>query len=216
VGHIIAPELHYQEGSALSRGTRDNIGAPLSGRQSPKSWDTWQHRISHAELPSVEVRCCHMSHGSELCLPEGSSDAITCQQRGEVQGHRTRDSAEAHLSKETRFEAEGYMATAKLTSTRRRGPGSQDMWWLRGLPLQGGVVRSYSLRDNAWMHALLLILGTQYSSYRHSQLFIRANRFIFMHSTNQYVIITKKACSSFCHKITMNIQTTLNPSYTKG
>jgi hypothetical protein len=35
---------------------------------------------------------------------------------------------------------------------------AQSMWWLRSPPLQGGVVRSYSLRGSAWMHALLLVL----------------------------------------------------------
>jgi hypothetical protein len=43
---MVAPELPYQEGRAPSRGTRGSIGAPLSGRQSLKLWDTWQHRSS--------------------------------------------------------------------------------------------------------------------------------------------------------------------------
>jgi hypothetical protein len=43
VGHVAAPELPSQEGRARSRGTRGSIGAQLSGRQSPKPWDTWQH-----------------------------------------------------------------------------------------------------------------------------------------------------------------------------
>jgi hypothetical protein len=41
---MAAPELPSQEGRAPSRGTRVNTGAPLSGRQSPKLWDTWQYR----------------------------------------------------------------------------------------------------------------------------------------------------------------------------
>jgi hypothetical protein len=46
VGHVAAPELPSQQGRVSSRGTRGRIGAPLSARQSPEPWDTWQHRSS--------------------------------------------------------------------------------------------------------------------------------------------------------------------------
>jgi hypothetical protein len=125
VGHVTAPELHYQEGSAPSRGTRDSTGAPLSGRQSPKSWDTWQHRISRAELPSVEVRCCHMSHGSELCLPEREAPMLS------------------HVSKEVKSRATGHVTAPKLTSARRRGSKLRDTWRRQNSPQQGGEVQSH-------------------------------------------------------------------------
>jgi hypothetical protein len=56
------------------------------------------------------------------------------------------------------FGAEGHVAALELTSVRRRGSGPQDTWWRWSPPLQGGVVRSYSLRDSVWMHVLLLVL----------------------------------------------------------
>jgi hypothetical protein len=80
------------------------------------------------------------------------------QQGGEVQGRGTYGSVRAHLSKETRFEAEGYVVASELTSARRRGPRPLDTWRLRSPPLQGGVVQSYSLHGSAWKHALLLVL----------------------------------------------------------
>jgi hypothetical protein len=46
VGHVTTPKLPSQEGRALSRGTCDSTEAPLSGRQSPEPWDTWQHQSS--------------------------------------------------------------------------------------------------------------------------------------------------------------------------
>jgi hypothetical protein len=46
VGHVAAPELPSQEDRASSHGTRGITGAPLSRRQSPKAWDTWQHQSS--------------------------------------------------------------------------------------------------------------------------------------------------------------------------
>jgi hypothetical protein len=79
-------------------------------------------------------------------------------QEGRARGYGTHGDAGAHLSKEVRFRAEEHVAAPELTSARRRGPGPQDTWWLRSPPLQGGVARSYNLRGNVWMHALLLVL----------------------------------------------------------
>jgi hypothetical protein len=79
-------------------------------------------------------------------------------QEGKGQSRGTRGSTGAHLVKEARSGAEGYVAAPELTSARRRGPGPRDTWWHRSPPLQGGVVRSYNLRGRAWMHALLLVL----------------------------------------------------------
>jgi hypothetical protein len=70
----------------------------------------------------------------------------------------TRGSTGAHLVKEARSRDEGHVVAPELTSARRRGPGPWDTWWRRSPPLQGSVVRSYSLRGSAWMYALLLVL----------------------------------------------------------
>jgi hypothetical protein len=75
-----------------------------------------------------------------------------------ARSHETRESAEAHLNREARSEAEEHMATPELFSARRRGPGPRDTWRRRNPPLQGGVVRNYSVCGSAWMHALLLVL----------------------------------------------------------
>jgi hypothetical protein len=60
--------------------------------------------------------------------------------------------------KEVRTGVDGHVTAPNLTSTMRRGPGLRDMWWCWSPPLQGGVVRSYSLHDSVWMHVLLLVL----------------------------------------------------------
>jgi hypothetical protein len=78
---------------------------------------------------------------------------------GRARSHGTRGSTGAHLIREARFGAEGHVTVTELTSTRRRGLGPRDTWWRRSPPLHEGVVRSYSVRDNAWLHALLLILS---------------------------------------------------------
>jgi hypothetical protein len=75
-----------------------------------------------------------------------------------VRSHGTRGSAGDHLSREARSGVEGHVATSELSSARRRGPGLRDTWWRRSPPLQGGVVRSYSVCDSACMHDLLLVL----------------------------------------------------------
>jgi hypothetical protein len=46
VGHMAALKLPSQESRGPSRETRGSTEAPLSGRQSPEPWDTWQHRSS--------------------------------------------------------------------------------------------------------------------------------------------------------------------------
>jgi hypothetical protein len=74
------------------------------------------------------------------------------QQEGEVRDSGTRGSAGAHLSKEPRFGAEGHVVASELTSARRQGPGQRDTWRLRSSPLQGGVVRSYSLHGSVGSH----------------------------------------------------------------
>jgi hypothetical protein len=55
--------------------------------------------------------------------------------------------------------AERHVAVSELTSEQRRGPEPWDTWWRQSPPLQGGVIRRYSLCDNTWMHALLLVLA---------------------------------------------------------
>jgi hypothetical protein len=65
VGHVVAPELPSWEGRAPSCGTCGSIGAPLSGRQSPEPWDTWQHQSS----PLRKAKPPAMGHVAALKLP---------------------------------------------------------------------------------------------------------------------------------------------------
>jgi hypothetical protein len=46
--------------------TRGSTGAPLSGKQSPKTWDTWQHRSSPRQGGKVRSRGTHDSAGAQL------------------------------------------------------------------------------------------------------------------------------------------------------
>jgi hypothetical protein len=79
VGFVAAPKLPSQEGRALSRGTRGSTGAPLSGRQSPKPWDTWQRRSSHQK-------------GGEVQSHE------TCDSPGAYLNNEVRFGAEGHMA----------------------------------------------------------------------------------------------------------------------
>jgi hypothetical protein len=108
-------------------------------------WDTWQHQSS--PLRKAEPRVVGQEAAPDLPSQEGRAWS-----------HRTRGSTGAHIIKEARSRAEGHVAALKLTSTRRHGPGPRDTWWRQSPPLQEGVVRSYSLRGSAWMHALVLVL----------------------------------------------------------
>jgi hypothetical protein len=120
------------------------------------------------KLPSQEgiapSRGTHDNTGALLSKMQSPEPWDTWQRRsspqhgGEVWGRGIRGSAGAHLSKEARFGAKGHVVAQELTSARRRGPGPRDTWRLQNPPLQGGVVRSYSLRGSAWKHVLLLVL----------------------------------------------------------
>jgi hypothetical protein len=92
--------------STVHRGrvTHGSNGAPLSGRQSPELWDTWQHRSSPP--------------GRQISEPWDTWQRRSSpQQGGEVRGHGTRGSTGAHLSKEARSRATGHMAAPEPTST---------------------------------------------------------------------------------------------------
>jgi hypothetical protein len=127
-------------------------------------WDTWQRRSS--PFKKAEPGAIRHMVAPELTSAKRRGPGLrdTWQHRSsprqgdEVQGHGTRGITGAHLVKEARSGTEGHVAAPELTSARRRGPGSRDKWWHRSPPLQEGVVRSYSLRDSAWMHILLLVL----------------------------------------------------------
>jgi hypothetical protein len=106
VGYMTAPELSSQEDRALSRGTRDNTGAPLSRRQSPEPWDMWQHRSSPHRRQGPELRDMWQHRSSP-------------QQGGKVRGHGTRGITESHLCREVRSRTEGHVAAPELTSARR-------------------------------------------------------------------------------------------------
>jgi hypothetical protein len=66
VGHVVAPELPSQEGRAPSRGIRGSTRAPLSGRQGPEPWDTWQRRSSPQQGGEVWGRETRGSAGAHL------------------------------------------------------------------------------------------------------------------------------------------------------
>jgi hypothetical protein len=139
VGHMAAPELPSQEGRAPSHGTHGNTRALLSGRQSPKPWDTWQHRSSplrkaepramgHVvapKLPSQEGRArSRRTRGSteaHISGRRGLEPRDTWQYRsspqhgGEVQGRGTRGGTEAHLCREVWSKATAYMIARGCT-----------------------------------------------------------------------------------------------------
>jgi hypothetical protein len=96
-------------------GTRGSTGAPLSGRQSPETWDTWQHWCSPHRRQGPELRDTWQRRNSP-------------QHGGEVRGRETRGGAGAHLCREVRSGAKGHVAASELTSARRRGPGPRDTW----------------------------------------------------------------------------------------
>jgi hypothetical protein len=64
----------------------------------------------HFFIPGVYIPLGAVGH---VVAPEFPS------QEGRALSRGTRDSAEAHLSKETRSEAAGHVAAPKLTSARR-------------------------------------------------------------------------------------------------
>jgi hypothetical protein len=88
--------------------------------------------VAALELPSQEGRA--RSPGTR----SSAGAHLSKEARFETVGHVT--STGAHLSKETRFGAEGYVVAPELTSVRRRGSGSRDMWRLQSPHLQGDVV----------------------------------------------------------------------------
>jgi hypothetical protein len=145
VGHVAAPELHSQKGKAPSHGTRGSTGAPLR-KAEPRA-------MGHVAAPEL---ISSMRQG--LKLRDTWQCRSSAQQGGEVQGRETHGSIGTHLVKETRSGDEEHVVAPELTSVRRRGPGPRDTWWHRSPPLHGGVIRSYSLRDSAWMYVIFLIL----------------------------------------------------------
>jgi hypothetical protein len=139
VGHMAAPELPSQEGRAPSHGTHGNTRALLSGRQSPKPWNTWQHRSSplrkaepramgHVvapKLPSQEGRArsrgtrgsteAHISGRRGLEPRDKWQYWSSPQHGGEVQGRGTHGGTEAHLYREVWSEATAYMIARGCT-----------------------------------------------------------------------------------------------------
>jgi hypothetical protein len=113
---------------------------------------TWQHRSSHLG----EVRSgprgsvgAHIGRETRSGAEEHVAAPELSSQGDRARSHGTRGSAGG---------AKKCAAASELNSARRWGPEPRDMWQLRSPPLQGGVVRSYSLCGSAWMHTLLLVL----------------------------------------------------------
>jgi hypothetical protein len=65
-GHVTTPELRSQKGRAPGRGRRGSTGALLSEKQSPESWDTWQHRNSPQQGGEIWSRGTCGSAGAHL------------------------------------------------------------------------------------------------------------------------------------------------------
>jgi hypothetical protein len=105
--------------------------------------------VAAPELPSQGGRARAMGHVAAPELPS---------QKGRAQSHVTRGSTRAHIVKEARSGAEGYVTASELISPRRQGPGPRDTWWRRSPPLQKYVIQKYSLRDSEWMYVLLIVL----------------------------------------------------------
>jgi hypothetical protein len=82
--------------------THGSTGAPLLGRQSPESWDTWQHQSS--PLKKAEHRA--MGHVAAPKLPLGE---------GKVRSCGTHDSTGAHLSKEESSGSARHVAALEPT-----------------------------------------------------------------------------------------------------
>jgi hypothetical protein len=116
VGHMVAPDLPSRGGRAQSHGTRGSVRA---------------HLIREARF-GVERHMAVLELTSARRRGPGSWDTwrhqSPPQQGGEVRGSGVRDSVRAHLRREARPGAEGYVAAPELNSSRRRGPGLQDMW----------------------------------------------------------------------------------------
>jgi hypothetical protein len=74
------------------------------------------------------------------------------QQGGEVLDHGTRGSAEAHLDKEARSVAAGYVAAPKPTSAGRRDPKLRNTWQRRSSTQKGGEVWSHGTRGGTGVH----------------------------------------------------------------
>jgi hypothetical protein len=109
------------------------------GRRGSELRNTWQRRSS--PLGEAESRAMGHVTASEPTSTGRRGPKLrnvwrrrsSTQQGDEARGHGSHDSTGPHLR-------------------------PQDTWRLRSPPLQEGVVRSYSLRGSAWMHALLLVL----------------------------------------------------------
>jgi hypothetical protein len=146
VRHMAAPELPSQEGKARSHGTCGSTRAHLIKEARSRV----EGYVAAPELTSAR----RQGPGPRDTWWRWSPPL----QGGEVWGRRTRGNIGAHLPKEARSGAEGYMTVPELASARRRRPRPRDMWWHQSPPLQGGVVRSYSLCGSVLMHVLLLVL----------------------------------------------------------
>jgi hypothetical protein len=115
VGYVAAPELPSQEGRAPSRVTRGSTRTLLSGRQSPKSWDMWQHRSSplrkakpgaegHVVAPEL---ISSRRQGPEL--RDTWQRRSSPQQGGRVRSRRTRGGAGAYLYRDVWSKATAYI-----------------------------------------------------------------------------------------------------------
>jgi hypothetical protein len=112
VGHVAAPELPSQEGSAQSPGTRDSVGAHLSKEARFGA----EGHVTASELTSVRRRGTG-SQDTWRCGPK--RDTWRCrsssQQGGVVQGRGTHDSSGVYLCREVWSKAIAYVAVRECT-----------------------------------------------------------------------------------------------------
>jgi hypothetical protein len=128
VGHVAAPELPSLEGRTRSRGTRGSTRAPVSGSEA-QSHGTHGNTGAHLSKEARSGVTRHMTASEPTPTARWGPELgntwqrqISPQQWGEVRGHVSHDSAEAHLSKEVRSEVTGHVGTPESTSIRRCGP----------------------------------------------------------------------------------------------
>jgi hypothetical protein len=89
------------------------------------------------------------------CVPGAARPFFIPAVHSPLGGRGVRGSTRALLSGRRDW---GHVAAPELTLAGRRDLEPWDTWRLRGPPLQGGLVRRYSLCGSAWKHALLLFL----------------------------------------------------------
>jgi hypothetical protein len=116
VGHVAAPELPPRGGKARSHGTRGSVRAHLSREVRSEV----EGHVAASELTSARRQGPRPRNMWQHRSPH--------QQGGKVQGRESCCSTGAHIGREARSRAAGYVVALEPTSAGRRGSELQDMW----------------------------------------------------------------------------------------